>query len=144
MKTSRPVDARLLADGEDPGLQSELRGEYTRLYGGYHEHSARFDPVYRISEGPGAVAIQVSHRQYHRVVVQIEGRGPNDAVVVQTLAVGVQACRPGGDWRTGARARTPLERLRYNPSVPTRCSLLGGSEERPSESAESSGAAGIG
>eukprot|EP00964_Phaeocystis_antarctica_P105993 scaffold70957_cov90-Phaeocystis_antarctica.AAC.1 len=45
MKTSRPVDARLLADGEDPGLQSELGGEYTRLYGGCHEHAARFDPV---------------------------------------------------------------------------------------------------
>ena len=48
MKTSRPVDARLLADGEDPGLQSELGGEYTRLYGGCHEHAARFDPVYWI------------------------------------------------------------------------------------------------
>ena len=53
MKTSRPVDARLLADGEDPGLQSELGDEYTRLYGGCHEHAARDDPVYRIGEGPG-------------------------------------------------------------------------------------------
>eukprot|EP00964_Phaeocystis_antarctica_P100332 scaffold66001_cov30-Phaeocystis_antarctica.AAC.1 len=42
MKTSRPVDARLLADGEDPGLQSELGTEYTRLTGGCHEHAARF------------------------------------------------------------------------------------------------------
>jgi len=41
MKTSRPVDARLLADGEDPGLQSELGGEYTRPTGGCHEHAAR-------------------------------------------------------------------------------------------------------
>eukprot|EP00964_Phaeocystis_antarctica_P109379 scaffold73853_cov50-Phaeocystis_antarctica.AAC.8 len=53
MKTSRPVDARLLADGEDSGLQSELGGEHTRLYGGCHEHAARFDPVYWIGEGPG-------------------------------------------------------------------------------------------
>ena len=43
MKTSRPVDARLWAAGEDPGLQSELKGEYTRLYGDCHEHVARFE-----------------------------------------------------------------------------------------------------
>eukprot|EP00964_Phaeocystis_antarctica_P067052 scaffold40578_cov69-Phaeocystis_antarctica.AAC.7 len=42
MKTSRPVDVRLWAAGEDPGLQSELRGEYTRLDGDCHEHAARF------------------------------------------------------------------------------------------------------
>ena len=42
MKTSRPVDARLWAAREDPGLQSELGGEYTRPYGGCHEHAARF------------------------------------------------------------------------------------------------------
>eukprot|EP00964_Phaeocystis_antarctica_P098532 scaffold64537_cov29-Phaeocystis_antarctica.AAC.3 len=45
-KRTNQEDARLLADGEDPGLQSELGGEYTRLYGGCHEHAARFDPVY--------------------------------------------------------------------------------------------------
>eukprot|EP00964_Phaeocystis_antarctica_P087323 scaffold55388_cov55-Phaeocystis_antarctica.AAC.2 len=38
MKTSRPVDARLKAAREDPGLQSEPRGEYTRPH---------------IREGPG-------------------------------------------------------------------------------------------
>eukprot|EP00964_Phaeocystis_antarctica_P092586 scaffold59579_cov48-Phaeocystis_antarctica.AAC.1 len=42
MKTSRPVDARLWAAREDPGLQSELRGGYTRPTGGCHEHAARF------------------------------------------------------------------------------------------------------
>eukprot|EP00964_Phaeocystis_antarctica_P074521 scaffold45832_cov54-Phaeocystis_antarctica.AAC.2 len=57
MKTSRPVDARLLADGEDSDLQSVLGGDYTRLYGGCHEHAARFDPVYRIGEGPGLRAL---------------------------------------------------------------------------------------
>eukprot|EP00964_Phaeocystis_antarctica_P100312 scaffold65983_cov54-Phaeocystis_antarctica.AAC.1 len=35
------------------GLQSELRGEYTRPYGDCHGHAARFDPVYRIGKGPG-------------------------------------------------------------------------------------------
>ena len=53
MKTSRPVDARLWAGGEDPGLQSELRGEYTRPKGDCHEHAARFDRTYTIGEGPG-------------------------------------------------------------------------------------------
>eukprot|EP00964_Phaeocystis_antarctica_P101068 scaffold66583_cov64-Phaeocystis_antarctica.AAC.10 len=42
MKTSRPVDARLWAAREDPGLQSELAAEYTRPTGGCHEHAARF------------------------------------------------------------------------------------------------------
>eukprot|EP00964_Phaeocystis_antarctica_P104680 scaffold69795_cov58-Phaeocystis_antarctica.AAC.1 len=55
MKSSRPVDARLWAAREDPGLQSELAGEYTRPTGGCHEHAARFDPVYRIGKGPGYV-----------------------------------------------------------------------------------------
>ena len=32
----------LWAAGEDPGLQSELGGEYTRPYGDCHEHAARF------------------------------------------------------------------------------------------------------
>ena len=53
MKTSRPVDARLLADGEDPGLQSELGGEYTRPYGDCHERAARFGPLQGTGEGPG-------------------------------------------------------------------------------------------
>ena len=53
MKTSRPVDARLWTAGEDPGLQSELRGEYTRPKGDCHEHAARFDRTYTIGEGPG-------------------------------------------------------------------------------------------
>eukprot|EP00964_Phaeocystis_antarctica_P102236 scaffold67620_cov41-Phaeocystis_antarctica.AAC.1 len=35
-------DARLWAAREDPGLQSELGGEYTRPTGGCHEHAARF------------------------------------------------------------------------------------------------------
>ena len=46
------MNARLWAAKEDPGLQSELGGEYTRPTGGCHEHVARFDPVYRIGEGP--------------------------------------------------------------------------------------------
>eukprot|EP00964_Phaeocystis_antarctica_P110576 scaffold74924_cov43-Phaeocystis_antarctica.AAC.1 len=61
----RPMDARLLADGEDPGLQSELGGEYTRLYGGCHGHAARFDPVYRIGEGPGL-------RLFHKYAVGLD------------------------------------------------------------------------
>ena len=47
------MDARLWAGGEDPGLQSELRGEYTRPKGDCHEHAARFDRTYTIGEGPG-------------------------------------------------------------------------------------------
>eukprot|EP00964_Phaeocystis_antarctica_P135711 scaffold100052_cov48-Phaeocystis_antarctica.AAC.1 len=62
MKTSRPVDARLLADGEDPGLQSELEAEYTRPTGGCHEHAARFDSVYRIGEGPGLMYLATGVR----------------------------------------------------------------------------------
>eukprot|EP00964_Phaeocystis_antarctica_P041144 scaffold23515_cov57-Phaeocystis_antarctica.AAC.1 len=57
MKTSRPVDARLLADGEDPGLQSELGGEYTRPNGGCHEHAARFDRTCTIGEGPATGSV---------------------------------------------------------------------------------------
>eukprot|EP00964_Phaeocystis_antarctica_P072230 scaffold44142_cov24-Phaeocystis_antarctica.AAC.1 len=53
MKTSRPVDARLLADEEDPGLESELGGENTRPTGDCHEHAACFDPPQGIGEGPG-------------------------------------------------------------------------------------------
>eukprot|EP00964_Phaeocystis_antarctica_P064963 scaffold39125_cov37-Phaeocystis_antarctica.AAC.1 len=53
MKTSRPVDARLWAAGEDPGLQSELGAEYTRPYGDCHEHAARFNRPQAIGEGPG-------------------------------------------------------------------------------------------
>ena len=53
MKTSRPVDARLWTAGEDPGLQSELGGEYTRPTGGCHEHAARFDRHLTIGEGLG-------------------------------------------------------------------------------------------
>ena len=78
------------------------------------------------------------------VVVQTEAswskterRGPKLRVVVQDPG----AYRLSGGWWTGARARTPLERLRYAPWVPKRCSLLGGSEVRPSEVAESSGGA---
>eukprot|EP00964_Phaeocystis_antarctica_P039521 scaffold22614_cov33-Phaeocystis_antarctica.AAC.1 len=55
MKTSRPVDARLWAAGEDPGLQSELGAEYTRPYGDCHEHAARFDRPQAIGEGPGLI-----------------------------------------------------------------------------------------
>ena len=68
---------------------------------------------------------------------KMERRGPKLRVVVQ----GPGAYGLSGGWWTGARARTPLERLRHAPWVPERCSLLGGSEVRPSESAESSGAA---
>ena len=57
MKTSRPVDARLLADGEDPGLQSELGGEYTRPYGDCHERAARFGPLQGTGEGPGLIKV---------------------------------------------------------------------------------------
>ena len=51
MKTSRLVDARLWAAREDPGLQSELGGEYTRPYGDCHEHAARF-VLLENGEGP--------------------------------------------------------------------------------------------
>ena len=74
------------------------------------------------------------------VVVQIEASWSKWSVVVQNGASWSKVAGAGG-WWTGARARTPLERLRYAPWVPERCSLLGGSEVRPSESAESSGAA---
>ena len=53
MKTSRPVDARLWAAGEDPDLQSELGGEYTRPCGDCHEHAAWADHPQVIGEGPG-------------------------------------------------------------------------------------------
>ena len=53
MKSSRPVDARLWAAREDPGLQSELGAEYTRPYGDCHEHAARFDRHMTIGKGPG-------------------------------------------------------------------------------------------
>eukprot|EP00964_Phaeocystis_antarctica_P086329 scaffold54666_cov68-Phaeocystis_antarctica.AAC.2 len=42
MKPSQPVDARLWAAREDPGLQPELGSEYTRPYGDCYEHAARF------------------------------------------------------------------------------------------------------
>eukprot|EP00964_Phaeocystis_antarctica_P118913 scaffold82641_cov30-Phaeocystis_antarctica.AAC.1 len=57
MQTSRPVGARLLADGEDPGLQSELGAEYTRPNGGCYEHAARFDRTCTIGEGPGLISL---------------------------------------------------------------------------------------
>ena len=47
------VDARIWANGEDPGLQSELRGEDTRPAGGCHEHAARFDRIYAYDRGYG-------------------------------------------------------------------------------------------
>ena len=53
MKTSPPVDARLWAAREDPGLQSELGAEYTRPTGGCHEHAARFGHPQVTGEGPG-------------------------------------------------------------------------------------------
>eukprot|EP00964_Phaeocystis_antarctica_P013406 scaffold7338_cov42-Phaeocystis_antarctica.AAC.1 len=53
MKTSRPVDARLWAAREDPGLHSELGAEYTRPTGGCHEHAARFGRHLTTGEGPG-------------------------------------------------------------------------------------------
>eukprot|EP00964_Phaeocystis_antarctica_P022898 scaffold12791_cov66-Phaeocystis_antarctica.AAC.1 len=51
LKTSRPVDTRLWAAREDPGLQSELRAEYTRPRCGCHEHAARFGRHLTIGEG---------------------------------------------------------------------------------------------
>ena len=59
MKTSRPVDARLWAAREDPGLQSELGAEYTRPNGGCHEHAARFDRWSAIGEGPGLTELYI-------------------------------------------------------------------------------------
>ena len=58
MKTSRPVDARLWAAREDPGLQSELGAEYTRPTGGCHEHAARFCRHLTTGEGPGLTLTQ--------------------------------------------------------------------------------------
>ena len=55
MKTSRPVNARIWAAREDPGLQSELGGKYTRPSGGCHEHAARFDHAQVIGKGPGLI-----------------------------------------------------------------------------------------
>eukprot|EP00964_Phaeocystis_antarctica_P043934 scaffold25207_cov74-Phaeocystis_antarctica.AAC.1 len=57
MKTSRPVDARLWAAGEDPGLQSEaeLGAEYTRPYA--------------IGEGPGLNGKVVGCRAVQRTAL---------------------------------------------------------------------------
>eukprot|EP00964_Phaeocystis_antarctica_P081144 scaffold50732_cov39-Phaeocystis_antarctica.AAC.1 len=53
MKTSvRPVNSRLWAAREDPGLQSELGAECTRPTGGCHEHAALAYHPQVIGEGP--------------------------------------------------------------------------------------------
>eukprot|EP00964_Phaeocystis_antarctica_P014153 scaffold7790_cov68-Phaeocystis_antarctica.AAC.2 len=61
MKTSRPVDARLWAAREAPGLQSELGAEYTRPTGGCHEHAARFGHPQVTGEGPGCFVRDAFH-----------------------------------------------------------------------------------
>eukprot|EP00964_Phaeocystis_antarctica_P002441 scaffold1271_cov47-Phaeocystis_antarctica.AAC.2 len=78
MKTSRPVDARLWAAREDPGLQSELGAEYTRLTGGCHEHAARFDRTCTIGEGPGRLRAYAGYYTGRFVVGRgrLRSRGP--------------------------------------------------------------------